>query len=76
MQVSFKSMIHSAARSRGAWLLLVVAAVACIGCQAVAPQDWSGLKSAREEQKILKLAKRDPFPSPADVGLDSPTTVP
>ena len=61
----------------GRWpVLLIIAAVACMGCQTAVPNDWPGMKSVREEQKILKLAKRDPFPSPKDVGLDAPTSVP
>lgn len=75
MQNSTMSAMPVARRGR-AGIALILAVVACVGCQAAVPNDWAGMKSIREEQKILKLAKRDPFPSPADVGLDSPTTVP
>jgi len=54
----------------------LLASVVAVGCQTAVPRDLAGMKSVREEQKIVKLAKRDPFPSPADVGLDAPTSVP
>ena len=46
------------------------------GCQSFAPPDITGLSLSKEEKQILKLAKADPFPSPADVGLDQPTSTP
>jgi hypothetical protein len=55
---------------------LVVALACSMGCQAFAPSGASGLFADREEKRILKMAKADPFPSPADVGLDQPTAVP
>jgi hypothetical protein len=35
-----------------------------------------GSMSWKEEAKIAKKAKSDTFPSPADVGLTAPTSVP
>jgi hypothetical protein len=46
--------------------------VAASGCQATLP----GGLSWNEEAKIAKRAQSDSFPSPADVGLTAPTSVP
>jgi hypothetical protein len=46
--------------------------VASSGCQSMLP----GSMSWKEEAKIAKKAKSDTFPSPADVGLTAPTSVP
>jgi hypothetical protein len=46
--------------------------VASSGCQATLP----GSMSWNEESKIEKRAKSEKFPSPADVGLTAPTSVP
>jgi hypothetical protein len=54
-------------------LALAVAAGAAAGCQSFVPGD---LTASKGEKKILKLAKADPFPSPADVGLAQPTSTP
>jgi hypothetical protein len=35
-----------------------------------------GRFASRDEKQIVKLAEHDPFPSPADVGLKEPTSVP
>jgi hypothetical protein len=52
--------------------LIVVAAV-CLtilpGCQVFLP---SKLTKFGEDRRILKQAEHDPFPSPADVGLEAP----
>jgi hypothetical protein len=49
--------------------LLLIAAVACCGCQSVIPSAMPRSFASRQEKKIAKLAAADPFPSPADVGL-------
>lgn len=72
MPPAFSSVVRVVCHARWAALL----ALSCLGCQTAVPRDWAGLNSVREEQKILKLAQRDPFPSPKDVGLDAPTPVP
>jgi hypothetical protein len=51
---------------------LALVIVASSGCQATLP----GSMSWNEEAKIAKRAKSDTFPSPADVGLTAPTSVP
>jgi hypothetical protein len=45
----------------------VVAILLVSGCQALLP---SKLTSFGEDRRILKQAENDPFPSPADVGLE------
>jgi hypothetical protein len=64
------------ARIHVAGWVLAASALACTGCQAFAPGAVPGAFAARDEKQIVKLAKNDPFPSPADVGLDQPTPVP
>jgi hypothetical protein len=52
--------------------LFVVAAVgltSSLGCQVLLP---SKLTKFGEDRRILKQAEHDPFPSPADVGLETP----
>jgi hypothetical protein len=44
-----------------------------VGCQAFLP---SKLTSFGENRQIIKQAENDPFPSPADVGLDDPKSKP
>jgi hypothetical protein len=39
------------------------------GCQALMP---SKLTTFGEDRRILKQAEHDPFPSPADVGIEAP----
>ena len=60
-------------QSRTASLGLVLAtALALVGCQSFAPAGLAGLGSLtakQREQKIVKQAANDPFPSPQDVGL-------
>lgn len=51
--------------------LVVVAMLACVGCQSFAPT--SGIATKQREQKIVKRAANDPFPSPSDVGLSKQT---
>jgi hypothetical protein len=41
------------------------------GCQSFMPSD---LGRSRNDAKILKQAELDPFPSPADVGLEDTET--
>ena len=57
-------------------LALALASGAAAGCQSFAPGDLAGLTASKGEKKILKLAKADPFPSPAEVGLEQPTSTP
>ncbi len=51
--------------------LVVVALLAGVGCQSFAPM--SGIATKQREQKIVKRAANDPFPSPKDVGLGEQT---
>ena len=46
-----------------------VAALAFVGCQSFAPAGLGSLTAKQREQKIVKQAANDPFPSPSDVGL-------
>jgi hypothetical protein len=51
---------------------LVAIALACgaaMGCQTFAPTGLGALAAKQKEQKIVKQAANDPFPSPKDVGL-------
>jgi hypothetical protein len=48
-------------------MALMVATLLVSGCQALLP---SKLTSFGEDRRILKQAENDPFPSPADVGLE------
>jgi hypothetical protein len=58
---------------RRAACVVMLAVAACGGCQNFAPSEFS---RTRDDAKILKQAENDPFPSPADVGLDQPSTTP
>ena len=49
--------------------LVVAAAFALVGCQSFAPAGLGSLTAKHREQKIVKQAANDPFPSPQDVGL-------
>jgi len=51
----------------------LVSLAASAGCQSFAPAD---LARARDDKRTLKQAESDPFPSPADVGLDAPESAP
>lgn len=57
--------------------LAAIAAVVVMaaGCQSFAPKDMSRLTSGGDDKRVAKLAKADPFPSPADVGLEQAPTV-
>jgi len=46
-------------------------AMSCIvcGCQSFAPAGLGALAAKQREQKVVKQAANDPFPSPSDVGL-------
>jgi hypothetical protein len=57
-------------------LLVITGATLCGGCQAMIPAAMPSVFAAREDARIAKLAARDSFPSPADVGLTTPTPVP
>ena len=47
----------------------LAAAFALVGCQSFAPAGLGSLTAKQREQKIVKQAANDPFPSPSDVGL-------
>lgn len=57
---------QSRTASRG---LALAAAFALVGCQSFAPAGLGSLTAKHREQKIVKQAANDPFPSPSDVGL-------
>jgi hypothetical protein len=48
---------------------LLAASCAFIGCQSIAPKGLGSLTAHQRDQKAIKQAKNDPFPSPGDVGL-------
>ncbi|WP_428306104.1 hypothetical protein [Lacipirellula sp.] len=48
---------------------LLAASCAFIGCQSIAPKGLGSLTAHQRDQKAIKQAKNDPFPSPSDVGL-------
>jgi hypothetical protein len=52
------------------WAILAAVAIGATGCSSFAPKDLSKLASGGDDQRVAKLAKADPFPSPADVGLE------
>lgn len=65
-------MIEVSLRARALWAPLAIAgAVTAMGCQSFAPV--GGLTAKGREQKIIKQAANDPFPSPGDVGLGEKT---
>jgi hypothetical protein len=55
--------------SRVALLGVGLAMFASTGCQSFAPMGLGSLAAKHKEQKIVKQAANDPFPSPKDVGL-------
>ena len=55
-------------------LLLAAVVVLCAGCQSFAPGRLGGMSLPGENKRIAKLAQADPFPSPADVGLEQSST--
>ena len=58
--------------ARALWSpLIIIAMLAGVGCQSFAPT--SGIAAKSREQKIVKRAANDPFPSPSDVGLGEQT---
>jgi hypothetical protein len=50
---------------------LLLASTALVGCAGFAPAGLGSLSAKHHEQKIVKQAANDPFPSPSDVGLGS-----
>ncbi|MBL9161369.1 MAG: hypothetical protein JNL18_01375 [Planctomycetaceae bacterium] len=63
-------LLASGQCSRTASLAIALsAAVALVGCQSFAPAGIGALAAKQREQKIVKQAANDPFPSPKDVGL-------
>ncbi len=68
---------RSVARPRVGAAILVAAMAACVGCQTLLPSALPGGGFAlTEDARIAQKAKSDAFPSPADVGLTEPTSVP
>lgn len=59
----------AASRQSRTAALGLVAAFALVGCQSFAPAGLGSLTAKQREQKIVKQAANDPFPSPQDVGL-------
>ena len=59
----------AASRQSRTAALVLVAAFALVGCQSFAPAGLGSLTAKQREQKIVKQAANDPFPSPKDVGL-------
>lgn len=63
-------------RNRFAWLGVRASAFALIACCSLGCQSWapsnplSELASSRADAKTAKLASHDPFPSPADLGIE------
>jgi len=51
--------------------LSLACALSCLvgGCQTFAPTGLGTLAAKQREQKVVKQAANDPFPSPKDVGL-------
>ena len=54
---------------QSALLMAMLGGVAALGCQSFAPTGLGALAAKQKEQKIVKQAANDPFPSPQDVGL-------
>ena len=54
---------------------LAMCALGCLaltGCQALAPTSGlPGLASLAEDRQLAKLAEHDPFPTPAEVGIEA-----
>jgi hypothetical protein len=61
---------------RALWLALVTSLAAFNGCQALVPSALPGGFAVTKDARIAKQAKVDSFPTPADVGLASATSVP
>jgi hypothetical protein len=67
--------------SRRRWLhfgapLAIIAGSASVGCQTVFPGAAPGSFALGEDRRIAKQAAAEKFPSPADVGIETPTSVP
>jgi hypothetical protein len=62
----------SAASGGSAWLAAAggFLLLATVGCQVLLP---SKLTNFAEDRRIIKQAEHDPFPSPADVGIETET---
>lgn len=61
---------RSPSHTRGLLAGAMVALLICSGCQAWQSQvAVPGLGVSSKERQIVKQAKRDPFPSPAEVGM-------
>lgn len=71
MRQRFDSAAHLKRRfsSRVIALLAVLSLSSALGCQGVM---LGSLASSREDKRILKQAEQDPFPSPSDVGIETP----
>jgi hypothetical protein len=54
-------------------LLLTLLLVGSVGCQQVHQGiSLPGITASSQDKKAVQLAKQDPFPSPADVGITAP----
>lgn len=67
--------------SRRRWVrssaaLAMVVGSASVGCQTFFPGAAPGSFALGEDRRIAKQAAAEKFPSPADVGLKTPTSVP
>lgn len=62
---------RQASLTRTAALALSATFILFSGCQSFAPTGLGSLTAKQREQKIVKQAANDPFPSPSDVGLAS-----
>lgn len=76
-----KQFSTDGARSCRSWLrcgtaLVMITGVASVGCQTVFPGAAPGTFAMGEDRRIAKQAAAEKFPSPADVGLKTPTSVP
>ena len=56
-------------------MLMCVGVTLLVGCQAFAPGGLAGISLPGEDTRIAKQAQNDPFPSPADVGIEQPNAV-
>jgi hypothetical protein len=65
----------AAIRWQGRWLACGCLALAVIagGCQGLSRSSLvPGFAESRQERQIARQAENDPFPSPSDVGIQSP----
>ena len=63
-------------RRRLASVFALVVVGACIGCGSIFRGAMPSSFARRDDQRIAKQAAAEKFPSPADVGLTTPSSVP